>query len=112
MFNDSIHGHIEVHPLCVEIIDTPQFQRLRDIKQLGKSSLLFGFIFSFGEMFFKSVNFIIFISQNKDQAGLQNFKSRKRCLCHSTVEVKGIKKQTPSIWFSKFACISLHRCML
>ncbi|XP_022803920.1 deoxynucleoside triphosphate triphosphohydrolase SAMHD1-like, partial [Stylophora pistillata] len=35
VFNDSIHGHIEVHPLCVEIIDTPQFQRLRDIKQLG-----------------------------------------------------------------------------
>ena len=39
VFNDSIHGHIEVHPLCVEIIDTPQFQRLREIKQLGKSSL-------------------------------------------------------------------------
>lgn len=35
VFNDSIHGHIEVHPLCVEIVDTPQFQRLRNIKQLG-----------------------------------------------------------------------------
>lgn len=35
VFNDSIHGHIEVHPLCVKIIDTPQFQRLRNIKQLG-----------------------------------------------------------------------------
>ena len=36
VFNDSIHGHIEVHPLCVKIIDTPQFQRLRNIKQLGE----------------------------------------------------------------------------
>ena len=40
VFNDSIHGHIEVHPLCVKIIDTPQFQRLRNIKQLGEVSLL------------------------------------------------------------------------
>lgn len=48
VFNDSIHGHIEVHPLCVEIIDTPQFQRLRDIKQLGKSSHALGmFWFNF-----------------------------------------------------------------
>ncbi|XP_015780403.1 PREDICTED: deoxynucleoside triphosphate triphosphohydrolase SAMHD1-like [Acropora digitifera] len=35
VFNDSIHGHVEVHPLCVKIIDTPQFQRLRNINQLG-----------------------------------------------------------------------------
>ncbi|KAK3581153.1 hypothetical protein CHS0354_024685 [Potamilus streckersoni] len=35
VFNDPIHGHIELHPLCVKIIDTPQFQRLRYIKQLG-----------------------------------------------------------------------------
>ncbi|XP_041860291.1 deoxynucleoside triphosphate triphosphohydrolase SAMHD1-like [Melanotaenia boesemani] len=35
IFNDSIHGHIELHPLLVKIIDTPQFQRLRNIKQLG-----------------------------------------------------------------------------
>uniref|UniRef100_A0A8C2C8U0 HD/PDEase domain-containing protein n=1 Tax=Cyprinus carpio TaxID=7962 RepID=A0A8C2C8U0_CYPCA len=33
--NDSLHGHIELHPLLVKIIDTPQFQRLRHIKQLG-----------------------------------------------------------------------------
>ncbi|XP_064596465.1 deoxynucleoside triphosphate triphosphohydrolase SAMHD1-like [Liolophura sinensis] len=33
--NDPIHGHIELHPLCVKVIDTPEFQRLRDIKQLG-----------------------------------------------------------------------------
>ncbi|XP_068119754.1 deoxynucleoside triphosphate triphosphohydrolase SAMHD1-like [Hyperolius riggenbachi] len=35
VFNDPIHGHIELHPLLVRIIDTPQFQRLRNIKQLG-----------------------------------------------------------------------------
>ncbi|KAL6119052.1 samhd1 [Pungitius sinensis] len=35
VFNDPIHGHMEMHPLLVKIIDTPQFQRLRHIKQLG-----------------------------------------------------------------------------
>uniref|UniRef100_A0A673B5M9 HD domain-containing protein n=1 Tax=Sphaeramia orbicularis TaxID=375764 RepID=A0A673B5M9_9TELE len=35
VFNDPIHGHVELHPLLCKIIDTPQFQRLRNIKQLG-----------------------------------------------------------------------------
>ncbi|XP_060912854.1 deoxynucleoside triphosphate triphosphohydrolase SAMHD1-like [Labrus mixtus] len=35
VFNDTIHGHMELHPLLIKIIDTPQFQRLRFIKQLG-----------------------------------------------------------------------------
>ncbi|XP_070192600.1 deoxynucleoside triphosphate triphosphohydrolase SAMHD1-like isoform X2 [Littorina saxatilis] len=35
VFNDPVHGHMEFHPLCVAIIDTPQFQRLRNLKQLG-----------------------------------------------------------------------------
>uniref|UniRef100_A0AAQ6IT54 Deoxynucleoside kinase domain-containing protein n=1 Tax=Anabas testudineus TaxID=64144 RepID=A0AAQ6IT54_ANATE len=35
VFNDSVHGHMEFHPLLVKIIDTSQFQRLRYIKQLG-----------------------------------------------------------------------------
>ncbi|XP_071151529.1 deoxynucleoside triphosphate triphosphohydrolase SAMHD1-like [Mytilus edulis] len=35
IFNDSIHGTITLHPLLIKIIDTRQFQRLRNIKQLG-----------------------------------------------------------------------------
>ncbi|CAH1779924.1 unnamed protein product [Owenia fusiformis] len=35
VFNDPIHGHIEVSSLCAAIIDTKQFQRLRFLKQLG-----------------------------------------------------------------------------
>ncbi|XP_053353441.1 deoxynucleoside triphosphate triphosphohydrolase SAMHD1-like isoform X1 [Clarias gariepinus] len=41
VFNDLIHGHIELHPLLVRIIDTPQFQRLRNIKQLGGAYFVF-----------------------------------------------------------------------
>ncbi|XP_050960958.1 deoxynucleoside triphosphate triphosphohydrolase SAMHD1-like, partial [Labeo rohita] len=41
IFNDPIHGHMELHPLLVKIIDTPQFQRLRRIKQLGGTYLVY-----------------------------------------------------------------------
>ncbi|KAK1898775.1 Deoxynucleoside triphosphate triphosphohydrolase SAMHD1 [Dissostichus eleginoides] len=41
VFNDPIHGHMELHPLLVKIIDTPQFQRLRYIKQLGAGYLVY-----------------------------------------------------------------------
>ncbi|KAK7161021.1 hypothetical protein R3I94_003862 [Phoxinus phoxinus] len=41
IFNDPIHGHIALHPLLVKIIDTPQFQRLRHIKQLGGTYLVY-----------------------------------------------------------------------
>ena len=36
VFNDPVHGHVEFHPFLVKIIDTPQFQRLRYLKQLGQ----------------------------------------------------------------------------
>ncbi|KAK7462540.1 hypothetical protein BaRGS_00038425 [Batillaria attramentaria] len=39
--NDPVHGHIELHPLCVAIMDTPEFQRLRDIRQLGGVSYVY-----------------------------------------------------------------------
>uniref|UniRef100_A0A3B3U3A5 Deoxynucleoside triphosphate triphosphohydrolase SAMHD1-like n=1 Tax=Poecilia latipinna TaxID=48699 RepID=A0A3B3U3A5_9TELE len=41
VFNDPIHGSVELPPLLVKIIDTPQFQRLRNIKQLGGNSYVY-----------------------------------------------------------------------
>lgn len=35
IINDPIWLTIQLHPLCVMIIDTPEFQRLRSIKQMG-----------------------------------------------------------------------------
>jgi len=35
VINDSIHGHIVIPAVAVAIIDTPQFQRLRFLKQVG-----------------------------------------------------------------------------
>uniref|UniRef100_G1NXD5 Deoxynucleoside triphosphate triphosphohydrolase SAMHD1 n=1 Tax=Myotis lucifugus TaxID=59463 RepID=G1NXD5_MYOLU len=57
VINDPIHGHIELHPLLIRIIDTPQFQRLRYIKQLGGTYYVFPgashnrFEHSLGEVF-------------------------------------------------------------
>eukprot|EP01031_Cornospumella_fuschlensis_P047894 gene47894-58674_t len=41
IFNDPIHGHIEISLLAVKVMDTPQFQRLRDISQLGGTYYVF-----------------------------------------------------------------------
>ncbi|XP_048247878.1 deoxynucleoside triphosphate triphosphohydrolase SAMHD1-like [Haliotis rufescens] len=41
IFNDPIHGTITVTGLCVKIVDTPQFQRLRYLKQLGGTFFVF-----------------------------------------------------------------------
>ncbi|XP_035995437.1 deoxynucleoside triphosphate triphosphohydrolase SAMHD1 [Fundulus heteroclitus] len=41
VFNDPIHGLVKLHPLLVKIIGTPQFQRLRNIKQLGGTSYVY-----------------------------------------------------------------------
>lgn len=38
---DPIHGLMEFNDLCLKIIDTPEFQRLRDIKQLGTCYYIF-----------------------------------------------------------------------
>jgi len=41
IFNDPIHGRIEIPKYCVDIIDTIAFQRLRNLKQLGLTSYVF-----------------------------------------------------------------------
>lgn len=41
VFQDDIHGPIELSLISVKIIDTPEFQRLRNIKQLGSAYYVF-----------------------------------------------------------------------
>lgn len=41
VFQDDIHGPIELSLLAIKIIDTPEFQRLRNIKQLGSAYYVF-----------------------------------------------------------------------
>ena len=38
---DAIHGHMELDSLIWEFIDTVEFQRLRNLKQLGNTYLIF-----------------------------------------------------------------------
>jgi len=35
IIKDPIHGFVDLHPLAVKVMDTPEFQRLRDLGQLG-----------------------------------------------------------------------------
>ncbi|XP_048322886.2 uncharacterized protein LOC125420336 [Ziziphus jujuba] len=39
--HDNVHGDISLDPLCLKFIDTPQFQRLRDLKQLGLTYMVY-----------------------------------------------------------------------
>ena len=41
LFNDPIHGSFRLSPVCTEIFDTRQFQRLRRLKQLGLAYSVF-----------------------------------------------------------------------
>ena len=38
-FNDPVHGIIKLPPICVKIIDTPEFQR--HLKQLGATDSVY-----------------------------------------------------------------------
>ncbi|KAF3950328.1 hypothetical protein CMV_023901 [Castanea mollissima] len=39
--HDNVHGNIYLDPLCLKFIDTEQFQRLRELKQLGMAHLVY-----------------------------------------------------------------------
>src|SRR6185295_10995877 len=41
LIRDAVHGDIELSALEIELIDTPEFQRLRGIRQLGTAYLVF-----------------------------------------------------------------------
>ena len=41
LINDPIHGYIHLEPELVALVDTPHFQRLRELKQLGTCYLVF-----------------------------------------------------------------------
>ncbi len=39
--SDNVHGYIDIPGYAVQVIDTPQFQRLRNLHQLGVTSYVF-----------------------------------------------------------------------
>ncbi|KAF0536927.1 HD phosphohydrolase domain-containing protein [Gigaspora margarita] len=41
IINDPIHGYMEFDDLVIKFIDTPQFQRLKEIKQLGSAYFVY-----------------------------------------------------------------------
>lgn len=41
LFADPIHGYMKMNSICLKFIDTPQFQRLHELKQLGTLSYIF-----------------------------------------------------------------------
>ncbi len=41
MILDALYGGISLEPILIQIIDTPEFQRLAHITQLGPCSLVF-----------------------------------------------------------------------
>jgi hypothetical protein len=39
--NDEVHSSISIDPVAITLVDTPYFQRLRTLKQLGTSEMVF-----------------------------------------------------------------------
>ncbi|KAL0267630.1 UNVERIFIED_CONTAM: hypothetical protein PYX00_009844 [Menopon gallinae] len=95
VFIDIVHGHMEFHPLLVSIINTPQFQRLRYIKQTGPCSYVFQsathtrFEHSLGTAFLAG-KLMDALNEARDNSGDEERKIRERekllvqiaALCH------------------------------
>ena len=77
IFRDPIHGYIKVYDKEREIINTPTFQRLRRIKQLGPTNLIYHgadhtrFAHSLGVMELASKVYDILIMKNKQDRLLE-----------------------------------------
>lgn len=41
VFQDAVHGTIFIPEACMAVVDTPQFQRLRDLRQLGMVHMVY-----------------------------------------------------------------------
>jgi len=83
-FRDSIHGFIEVSPLELKIIDSAPFQRLRNIKQLATTYLVYPgaehtrFSHSLGVMHLVSRAYDSALSNYKKDKGCELFESPKK----------------------------------
>ncbi len=77
IFRDPIHGYIKVYDKERDIINTPTFQRLRRIKQLGPTNLIYHgadhtrFAHSLGVMELASKVYDILIMKNKQDRLLE-----------------------------------------
>lgn len=70
VFNDPIHGNITMGGICLRIIDTHEFQRLRDLKQLGTCDYVYSgathtrFVHSIGVAYYAE-KFVQTLQQNQ-----------------------------------------------
>ncbi|CAF0807312.1 unnamed protein product [Brachionus calyciflorus] len=88
IIKDSVHGLIDLKPIIVKIIDTPEFQRLRHLKQLESLSYIYPcavhtrFEHSIGTSYLAR-QFIEHLQKNQPELNI----TRKEALC---VEIAGL----------------------
>jgi HD superfamily phosphohydrolase len=91
VFNDPVHGHLYLPALACDVVDTPQFQRLRDVKQLGTTHMVFPgathtrFEHSLGTGWLASSMFNRFHAAQQRELGLERHDGRVVALaglCH------------------------------
>ena len=78
---DPIHGHLTFDDYVWKIIDTPEFQRLRNLKQLGSVQYVFPggthsrFEHSIGTAYLSNrlINHLIRNFENKEEIGYSNY---------------------------------------